>query len=128
DAQTLDVRRFMGYTVVGDLPVGDTYDNVYAMVAPGVFQTLFHRLNSLQDSEETILVNVYLANLRTLEQDILDARTNLDTLEAGPWIANPNEIGRRSDLFAQWRRNLCTFLGFPPGPGLGTGGLTVLRA
>jgi hypothetical protein len=32
----------------------------------------------------------------------------------------------RSNLFDDWRRRLCAFLGLPPGPGLGDGGIALV--
>jgi hypothetical protein len=46
----------------------------------------------------------------------------MDTSIAGPWTANPNELGERNRLYTQWRREMCAFLGFAPGPSLGAGG------
>jgi len=41
--------------------------------------------------------------------------------EAVVWTHNKNEVRDRATLFNKWRRDLCSFIGVPPGPGLGGG-------
>ena len=118
DAQTTDVRRFAGYPLVGDTNVGDQRDMAYSWVSPGVMQTLFHRLNSLSASEETVLINKYLVPLNSLEQAIVDAGDNLDTDVASVWTRNRGEVRDRTSLFNQKRRDMCAYLGISYGPGL----------
>lgn len=79
------------------------------------------RLANLSAEEENTLVTFYLANLYLREQEIQDASSNLDTDEAAVWKHNRNEISDRRDLFNALRRDLCTFLGFAPGPQLAMG-------
>jgi len=127
DQQKTDVRRYAGYPMVGDTPVDDTRDFAYGWVSPGVWETLFRRLNSMSASEETVLINTYLTKLALLETAITDASDNLDTDVAAIWTHNKNEVSDRMNLFNKWRRLMCSFIGIPPGPWLGNGGTRVVR-
>jgi hypothetical protein len=128
NAQLVDVRRHAGYPLVGDTNVGDQRDMAYSWVTPGIMQTLFHRLNSLSDTEEAVLVNNYINPINDLEKAILDAGTNLDTDIAGIWVRNKGEVSDRTKLFNQKRRDMCAFIGIKPGPSLGDGGIRIGRA
>ena len=126
DAQSLDVRRFLGY---GSINYGDI-DRVYSvLIWRGMSTvTLTAKLANLSPAEEAVVVS-YLTILTALEQAIVDAGGDLDTLSAGPWKANPNEIAQRTSLFNQKRRDLAGFLGFIPGPAIGGGlGIQLIRA
>jgi hypothetical protein len=118
DAEKVDVRRFAGYGSFGQqaLPAsGYRFSTVYG--------TLEYKLNNLQDAEESTLRTVYLARLTTLETDMVDQTTqNLDTDEAAVWKHNKNEHLDRRRLYFDFRRQMCGFLGIPPGPNLGAGG------
>ncbi|KAB0556228.1 hypothetical protein [Pantoea stewartii] len=127
DQQKTDVRRYAGYPMVGDTPVDDTRDFAYGWVSPGVWETLFRRLNSMSASEESVLINTYLTKLALLETAITDASDNLDTDVAAIWTHNKNEVSDRMNLFNKWRRLMCSFIGIPPGPWLGNGGTRVVR-
>jgi len=78
-------------------------------------------LDNLTSSQETVLIDVFLTPLATLETAVRTAADNLDTLKAGPWEANPNEVAARRNLFRSTCRELCAFLGFEPGPALAGG-------
>lgn len=126
--QTADVRRFAGYPSLGiDTPADTARDFAANWVLPGVYQTLFTRLQNLTPETENTLTNVYLANLYQLEQQILGAAANLDTDVAAVWTRNKSEVGDRTKLFKQWRREMCALIGLVPGPYLGQGGMTVVR-
>lgn len=126
DAQVTDVRRFAGFQLSGT--PGLTANNDIAYLVFGTRQmSLVERLNTLSASEETVLVSVYLTNLYALEQAILDSSDNLDTDVAAVWSRNKQEVRDRQNLFDDWRRRMCAFLGFAPGAGLGAGGVTVRR-
>lgn len=127
DQQKTDVRRYAGYPMVGDTPVDNTRDFAYGWVSPGVWETLFRRLNSMSASEEAVLINTYLTKLALLETAITDASDNLDTDVAAIWTHNKNEVSDRMNLFNKWRRMMCSFIGIPPGPWLGNGGTRVVR-
>ncbi len=121
--QIADVRRFAGYPMLGtDTPADDQRDFAYGWVSPGVWQTLYHRLNNLTPENETTLTTIYLPNLYTLENAIVTAGGNLDTQQAAVWVRNPTEVQDRMKLFDDWRRRMCYFLGIAPGPSLGAGG------
>lgn len=116
DAQKADVRRHCGYPVFGSeigSNAGYRYFQAYGM--------LEFRMNNLRPEEETVLTATYLANLTTLENAIPGTSANLDTAQAAVWKHNPKEQRDRDRLFDSWRRRLCSFLGIPPGPGLGDG-------
>ena len=125
DSQKVDVRRWMGYPAHG--APGGVVPFVF-MHTSGVTQELDARLITLTAAEEVVLTDTYLANLTLLETAILTAQENFDTEIAGPWTANRREVSQRTSLFNQWRRDMCGFLGFEPGPSLGAGGLTLVRA
>ena len=82
-------------------------------------------MSHLTGSEETV-VRQYLTTLGQLELAIPAAATTLDTDRAAVWTRNANELRERTALFDDWRRRLCAFLGLPPGPGLGDGGLALV--
>jgi hypothetical protein len=125
--QLADVRRFAGYPLLGDTVADDSRDFAYGWVSPGIWMTMQHRLMNLRAEEETTLISVYLTPLYTLETAIFGAGDNLDTDQAAVWTRNKTEVSDRSKLFDQWRRRMCGFLGFAPGPALGNGGGQVIR-
>lgn len=126
--QTADVRRFAGYPSLGtDTPADASRDFAYGWVSPGVWQTLFTRLENMPPETENTLVTVYLVRLYRLEQAILGASDNLDTEVAAVWTRNKNEVSDRMRLFDNWRRRMCQLIGIAPGPYLGEGGLRVVR-
>jgi hypothetical protein len=83
---------------------------------------LEYRLQRLSDAEAAV-ARTYLATLATLECAVTDASASLDTDSAAAWTRNAREIAERTRLFDDWRRRLCGFLGIPPGPALGSGGV-----
>jgi len=127
DAQKADVRRYAGYPLLADTTADDSRDFAYGFVSPGVWHTLNHRLNNLRPEEETVLINVYLTNLNTIESQIPASGTDLDTNVAAVWERNPNEVSDRQALFDDWRRRMCYFIGVAPGPSLGRGGISISR-
>jgi hypothetical protein len=125
--QLADVRRFAGYPMLGDTVADDSRDFAYGWVSPGIWMTLQHRLTNLRPEEETTLTTVYLTPLYALETAIFGAGDNLDTDQAAVWTRNRSEVADRSKLFDSWRRRMCGFLGFAPGPALGNGAGQVIR-
>lgn len=125
DAQLTDVRRFMGYPLAGTtMSITNDQDIVYGRFGM-VVMSLHQRLTTLSASEEAVLVGTYLTSLDTLEVAIPSTGDNLDTQQAAVWTHNPYEMRDRLALFDEWRRRLCAFLGFAPGPMLGPGGATI---
>lgn len=122
DAEKTDVRRFCGYGAFGSqaLPAsGYRFATAYG--------TLEYKLNNLMLAEEAVVRTTYLTNLATLETDIMGAtgvRSNLDTDQAAVWTHNKHEYRDRKTLFDGVRRELCKFLGIPPGPGLAAEGMS----
>lgn len=116
----------MGYSVSGDTTSFNFRELLYSDVSYFGL-TLDYRLQHLQAEEETVLRNTYLNPLKALELAIVASSDNLDTDAAAVWTHNKNEVADRTKLFTQWRRAMCTFLGFAPGPTLGSGGLTIQR-
>ena len=127
DAQMVDVRRYAGYSLVGDTLVDDRSDLAWGIVGPIQWQTLDHRLRNLSAAEETVMAN-FISTLNTLEKAITDSSENLDTAQAAVWVHNTNEVRDRTKLYNQQRRSLCGFLGIAPGPDLGDGVVRVGRA
>ena len=117
----------MGYPMLGDSVATDNSDFVNGWVLPGVNTTLFHRLNNLRTEEANTLTTVYLPALAAQEAGLLAAQTNMGTDQAAVWTRNKNEVSDRSAHFNRTRRDMCAFLGFAPGPGLGRGGNQVSR-
>ncbi len=127
DQQKADVRRFAGYPMLADTVADDSRDFAYGWVSPGVWNTLEHRLNNIKPEEQTRLETVYLTNLLLLEQDVVDSRDNVDTKQAAVWHRNEREIAEKRDLFDDWRRRMCWFIGIAPGPSLGDGSCSIER-
>ena len=46
DQQKTDVRRYAGYPMIGSTPTDASRDFAYGWVSPGVWETLYSRLNS----------------------------------------------------------------------------------
>jgi hypothetical protein len=127
DAQLTDVRRYMGYQLAGTtMQITNDQDLVYGQFGM-VIMSLHQRLTSLSASEEAVLINTYLTNLSALESAIPATADNLDTDQAAVWKHNGREQADRDRLFDSWRRRMCGFIGFAPGPGLGSGGISVMR-
>lgn len=126
DSQRVDIRRWLGYPTLNagypDTVYTSAWNRSYFPVS------LTQKLANLTGVEESALVATFLTVLATLETAIPASADNMDTLVAGPWKANPDEVGERSRLFDKWRRDMCSFLGFPPGPALGTGAVFFSRA
>lgn len=69
----------------------------------------------------------FLTKIAGLEADVLSATDNLDTDQAAVWVHNKNEVQDRMKLYRLWRRELCGFIGVPPGPSLGDGSISMAR-
>ena len=129
DQQKLDVRRYAGYPATpADVTLDDSRDFAYGWVSPGTWKTLTDLLDNLRPETEATLITQYLTPLATLESAIPAAGANLDTDQAAVWVHNKTEVAERMKLFDAWRRRMCDFIGIPPGPSLGRGGLRVSRA
>ncbi len=120
DAETADVRRFCGYPVYGVGTAGFVGDRFFA-----AWGQLEYKMVNLRP-EEFQVARMYLANLYPLETAILGAAATLNVDQAGPFKRNAAELRERRCLFDDWRRRLCGFLGVPPGPALGDGGLRLV--
>jgi hypothetical protein len=119
-AQKVDIRRFCGYPQFGNVP--SSFQSYRFFQSYG---TLEYRMQNMLTEEATVVMNVYLENLTTLEAAIPAAGANLDTDQAASWKHNKSEVRDRSELFNKWRRDLCAFMGIPAGPGLGEGGNSI---
>jgi len=115
-----DIRRYCGFPAYGAGTAGFQNWRFYQ-----VYGLLEFRLNYLSGSEEAV-VRQYLGTLRQLEDAIPLAAGNLDTEAASVWTHNAGEVRDRTRLFDDWRRRLCGFLGLPPGPALGDGGVMLV--
>lgn len=113
-AQLVDIRRHAGYPAMGDGNVVFPFPWLQRN-----YLALEYRLQHMSADEGNVVVNTYLANLTTLESAIPSASANLDTDQAAVWKHNAREVQDRAALFNMWRRNLCNFLGVPPGPNFG---------
>lgn len=113
DQQLADIRRFCGFPAAANGSV--------LFPAPWVnvqYLALDYRLQTLSTTEGGIVINTYLTNLYNLENDIVGVRTNMETEQAAVWKRNKNVLKDRIQLFDEWRRRLCDFMGIQPGPGL----------
>jgi hypothetical protein len=99
DAERTDIRRFCWYPAYGPSP--DSFQNWRFFQWYG---TLEYRLTNMSVTELAVVRTNYL--------------TNLYTDKAAVWTHNKTEVPERIRLFAFWRKELCRFLGVPPGPGL----------
>lgn len=108
ETEKTDARRFCGYPALGANVANPT-------------GALEYRLLNLSVSEEAV-TRTYLANLRMLEAAIPAMAAGLDTAQAASWTRNAEEYRERSQVFADWRRRLCGFLGVSPGPDMAAGG------
>ncbi|MEN2672562.1 hypothetical protein [Herbaspirillum huttiense] len=125
EAQMTDIRRYMGYQLVGTtMPITVNSDIVYGTFGM-VTMSLYQRLTSLTASEENVLTTIFLTQLPQLEIDVYGSRENLDTDQAAVWYHNKAEISDRFALYNRIRLELCRFIGFKPGPGLSGSGNTV---
>lgn len=120
DGQKVDIRRFCGYPAFGATAAG--FSNWRFFQAYG---TLEYRLNNLAPAEIAVTLQ-YISTLASLEAAIPPSSANLDTESAAAWVHNQNESSDRSNLFDNWRRRLCGFLGIPPGPALNSAGISLV--
>jgi hypothetical protein len=123
-AQITDCRRYMGYSVSGNTTSQPYREPVYSDVTLAVL-SLDYRLANLSTDEYNVVTTTYLPNLNLREQEIQGAAANLDTDQAAVWKHNKSEVSDRINLFNWLRRDLCTFLGFAPGPQLASGNRVV---
>jgi hypothetical protein len=120
ESERTDIRRYCGYPAYGAGNAGYQGWRFYQ-----VYGLMEYRISNLTGSEEQV-VRTYLTTLGQLEIAIPAAAANLDTDRAAVWQHNADEVRERSNLFDDWRRRLCAFLGLPPGPGLGDGGIALV--
>jgi hypothetical protein len=119
DAERVEVRRHCGYGPAGTLGIGS---GLGIMPVRG---DLEFRMSNLSPAEQVVLRR-YLGALLTLEIAIPKTGEHLDTEQASVWTRNRNEVRDRLRFLDEWRRRLCAFLGVPPGPGLGAGGVALV--
>ena len=115
DAQLVDCRRYMGFPLMGGVPV-----QAFGYRFFQIWGTVEFRMNNMDPAETTVVTNM-LTTLNTLESAIPGTGNNLDTDSAGPWVHNKNELRDREALYQSWRLKLCDFFGVPPGPYLQNG-------
>src|SRR5260364_4063 len=121
-AEKIQIRRFCGYPVFGNSPgTGLGYRFL------PYYEALEWKMNHLCAEEERLVREMYLPRLAQLETDLFDqTRENLDTDAATGWTHNQAEHRDRAALFDDLRRRFCGYLGVPPGPDLGQGGIRVM--
>ncbi len=120
DGQKADIRRFCGYPAYGAGAAGFNSWRFFQ-----AYGTLEYRMNNLAPAEVAVTLQ-YISTLATLEVTVPRASENLDTESAAAWTHNAGEVRDRTDLFDNWRRRLCGFLGVPPGPALLETGVTLV--
>ena len=122
DAEKTDIRRFCGYGAYG----GGNPNPASGYRFSTQYGVLEYKMNNLSVSEESVVRTTYLVNLAALETAIFGTGANLDTAQAAVWTHNKNEQRDRDNLFNSTRRRFCGFLGIPPGPDLGSGGISMV--
>lgn len=124
-ANKVDIRRHCGYPAFGSLSTVQGGFQSWRFLTQ--YGELEFRMNNMAPEEETVVLN-YVTQLNTLETDIYGSRANLDTKKAAVFEPNPDEQRQREALYASFRRKLCSFMGVPPGPALGSSssGLTAV--
>ena len=112
DAERADIRYLCGFSMYGNS--ASSFAGFRFFEAYG---TLEYRLTNAAPAEIQF-VRQMVAEAQPLRTGILGAAANLDTDIAAVWTRNRREVADRKALFNDWRRELCDFLGVPPGPGL----------
>jgi hypothetical protein len=120
DAQKTEIRRFCGYPAYGAGAAGFSSWRFFQ-----AFGTLEYRLNNLAPAEMAVVLQ-YVSTLEAIEASVPGTVNNLDTESAAAWTHNEDELKDRLALLDSWRRRLCGFLGLPPGPALGSSGITLV--
>ncbi|GLR67570.1 hypothetical protein GCM10010909_22510 [Acidocella aquatica] len=120
DGQKADIRRFCGFPAYGAGPAGFSSWRFFQ-----AYGTLEYRMNNLAPAEIAVTLQ-YISTLATLEVAVPKTSENLDTESAAAWTHNADEMRDRMNLFDNWRRRLCGFLGVPPGPALAQAGVSLV--
>lgn len=118
DAERVDARRFAGYPAYGSGNAGAGFSSYRWFQVYGQME---FRLTNIGPSELVVL-RAKLAELTTLDAAIATAGNTMGTAKAAVWTRNRTEARDRRALFNDRRRELCGFMGVPPGPALGDGG------
>jgi hypothetical protein len=113
--QLVDLRFFMGYSVTGNTTSAPFRELVYSDVSYFGL-SIDYRLANLSQEEENVVTSYFLPNLYSRRNEIQSAAENLDTDKAAIWTRNRAEVSDRTALYNALRRELCSFLGFEPGP------------
>ena len=114
DEQKVHIRRFMGYDAYGNPGANlSGWQSTRFFTNYGVLE---YRLKNMSRAEGNVLVTVYLKNLLTLEQAILDAQDNIDFDKIAILGHNKTEVAERDAAMRYWSLRLCAFIGVPQGP------------
>lgn len=112
-AEVTDIRRFCGFPA-------KSAGGVFFAVEIGATLELATGLQT--DAEQVVVRTAYLAVLPGLESAMALAGANMGTDMASVWTRNRSEVADRAGMFSRKRRELCSFIGVQPGPGLNGGG------
>jgi hypothetical protein len=115
--QLADLRWFAGYSVAGDSAAQPYREVAYTNVTLGGL-SIEYRLAHLSAEEEARITGYWLPNLTARQAEIQAAAASLDTAQAAVWTRNVREMAERRRLFDDLRRDLCAYLGLPPGSAL----------
>ncbi len=83
------------------------------------------RMTNATDNELT-QIRQYLTYLATLEAAIPALMAQQAISQAAVAKFNPSAVRDSANLYNWQRRELCSFIGIPPGAGLGSGGLRMV--
>jgi hypothetical protein len=120
DNERIDVRRYCWYPVYGPGAAG--FNGWRFFQAYGFLE---YRLTNMAGGELQAL-RFMLTNLYALESAITAASPGLNVESASVFTRNPRELPERKRLYDYTRKELCNFMGVPPGPMAGSGNAIVI--
>lgn len=113
--ELVQIRRMLGYTALGGVNSGEQSWRFFQQY--GFNEWRFKNMAP----EEYGQIRIQLEDCLRLERDIYGSSENLDTDQAAVWTRNRSEVADRQRLYAWARKQLCGFMGIPPGPALQSG-------
>lgn len=120
DSERVAVRRYCYYPAFG--PGNASFQSWRFFEAYGLLE---YRLTNMAP-DELATVRMYLTQLPLLENAIQAASAGLNVETAAVFTRNPRELLERKRLYDYTRKQLCDFMGVPPGPQARAGGSVVI--
>lgn len=119
-AERVAARRYCGYAMYGSGQSGEQGYRFFHW-----YGFLEFRLTNASD-DELVQIRAFLSSIANLESQIPTLMQQLAISEAAVLKTNPRAVRDSMNLYNTWRRELCNFLGIPPGEGLGSGTLRII--